>query len=200
MPRALEIYFDYRSPFAYLLSEVIEEVATRHGVTPVWKPVDLHVLADSDQPAYGPSKAAYVVTDARRTAEYYGVPILPPQPFPVSSNLALRTAIVARQHDAFDAFHRAVFRAAWVEQRDIGSEAVLADVIRGVGGDPAAWLARARSLDVDDRLREFSTEARERKVFGVPTMLLDGEMFWGVDSLPQLEWRLAGSPPRRRAG
>jgi len=198
MPRAIEIYFDYRSPFAYFLSELLDEVAARHDALPLWKPVDLDMLSNfAKGPPYSPQKGAYVVTDAMRTAEYHGILLRPPQPLAVSSRLALRLTIVARQHDAFAAFHRLAFRAAWQEQRDLGDEAVLADCIRRAGGEPSAWLARARSLDVEDRLRELANEAEERKVFGVPMMVLEDELFWGVDSLPQLEWRLAGSPKRR---
>lgn len=197
MTRTIEIYFDYRSPFAYFLSELIDDVAARHDAVPLWKPIDLDMLSNfAKGPPYSPPKRAYVLTDALRTAEYHGLVIRPAQPFPVNSRLALRLAIVARQHDAFAAFHRRVFRAAWQEQRDIGAEPVLGECIQAAGGDPTAWLARARSLDVEDRLREFANEAEERKVFGVPTLVFGGELFWGVDSLPQLEWRLAGSPKR----
>jgi len=197
LSRTIEIYFDYRSPFAYFLSELIGDVERRHDALALWKPVDIDMLSNfAKGPPYSEVKRAYVVTDAVRTAQYHGLVLRTPQPMEVNSRLALRLALVARQHDAFDTFHHRVFRAAWQEQQDIGAEPVLVECIRAAGGEPAEWLARARSLDVEDRLREFANEAEERKVFGVPTMVFGGELFWGVDSLPQLEWRLAGSPKR----
>lgn len=139
---------------------------------------------------YSPKKRAYVAVDALRTASVHGVPIAAPDPFPVRSTRALRVALVAQERGEFPAFHTAVFRAAWAERRDIDREDVLYDCIRIADGDPDAWLERAEEPEIVERLSAATTEADARGVFGVPTLLFRGELFWGVDSLPALAWRM----------
>lgn len=187
----LEVYYDYVSPFAYMAAELLGPLAERNRCTLHWKPVDLHQLSNfSSGLPYSPSKRAYVGVDALRQAQYHGIRIAMPEPFPVQSAKAIRLALVAQDDDNFDAFHRNVFRAAWAEARDIGADEVLGDVIGKSGGDVRIWLEKARSKVIDERLQTHTAEAEGRGVFGLPMVVLDGELFWGVDSFPMLEWRL----------
>lgn len=190
--RVLEVYYDYVSPFAYMASHLADSVAERHGCRLVWKPIDLHALSNfaSGMP-YSSSKRSYVALDALRQAQYHELPIAMPNPFPVQSGKALRIALVAQAEGAFGAFHLNVFDAAWVQSRDIGSAEVLQDVVARSGGDAERWLAEARAPAVEERLRELTEEAENRGVFGVPTIVANDELFWGIDSFPILEWRLS---------
>ena len=88
--------------------------------------------------------------------------------------------------------HLALFRAAWRDRRDIGEDDVLADCISQAGGPADAWLAAAASDEADAGVAAATARAEADGVFGVPAMLLDGELFWGLDALPVLAWRLAG--------
>lgn len=196
--RSIHVYFDYRSPFAYIAAEVLPELAERHGAELRWNPIDLMGLSNfSGGLPYSEKKRAYVFVDAARSAEFHGVAIRPPSPFPVEPELALRVALVAERHGRFEPVHRALFRAAWCEELDLSSEGILARCIRDAGGDPEAWLAEARTPATEKALRLRTEEAEAAGVFGVPTMALAGELFWGVDSLPVLEWRLGRSSPGR---
>jgi 2-hydroxychromene-2-carboxylate isomerase len=189
--RVLEIYYDYVSPFAYMASELLGALAQRHDCALDWKPIDLHQLSNfaSGLP-YSPSKRAYVGVDALRQAQFHGIPIAMPEPFPVQSGKALRLALVAKDEGHFEWFHRDVFRAAWAQSRDIGSDAVLAEIIDGGGGQARSWFAKTGAAAIEERLSVNIADAEARGVFGVPTTVLDGELFWGIDSFPMLEWRL----------
>jgi len=193
---SIDVYFDYASPFAYLASEVLPGFASRAGVSFCWKPIDLTALSNyaSGLP-YSPVKREYVVLDAARSADFHGVAIRVPKPHPVQSVSALRLAIVALDDPRFADLHRALFRAAWRDQRDLSSREVLSDCIRQVEGPVDEWLLQADDLETADRLAAFANEAESRGVFGVPSMLLRGELFWGLDSLPTLEWRLRQRRP-----
>lgn len=189
--RVLEIYYDYVSPFAYMAAELVGTLGRRHRCVLHWKPIELHRLSNfATGMPYSPTKRAYVIIDAVRQAEFRQIRIATPEPFPVQSAKALRLALVAQQEGFFDAFHRDIFRAAWAEARDIGADAVLAEVIGQSGGDARRWREQAGSTAIEQRLSANTAEAEGRGVFGVPTVVFRGELFWGIDSFPVLEWRL----------
>ena len=191
MTQKIDLYFDYGSPFAYFLSERILELAPQSKLEVDWKPIDLQKLSNfEERMPYSDKKRQYVVLDAVRSAEFHGIPVQMPNPFPVRSGLALRTALAAQENGTFAAIHPIVFRAAWAEARDIGDEDVLRDCIRRAGVEVGNLLERAQSDAIEKRLQSLIAEAEARGVFGVPTIFLGTEPFWGNDRLEMLEWRL----------
>lgn len=190
--RTLDVHFDYRSPFAYVAAEILPEFGARHALAIRWRPTDIELLGNYAQGLpYSEIKRRYVALDAIRTAEYHGVTIRMPKPHPVLSGRALRLAVVAGDDARFEALHLALFRAAWRDQLDLSSDEVLRACIAQAGGPADRWLAAADGDDAGEQLAAVARDAEQAGVFGVPAMLLGGEQFWGVDSLPQLEWRLA---------
>lgn len=187
----INTYYDYGSPFAYFVVDRLEETARRCDAAVSWKPIVLRQLSNfTERWPYSASKRAYVMVDGARSAEFYGIPLQMPQPFPVRSELALRAALVAQVDGFFAAYHGIVFRAAWAEQQDIGEPTVLAACIARAGADPEAVLVRAEAPDTSARLATLTAEAESRGVFGVPTMVVGDELFWGADRLDMLAWRL----------
>ncbi len=194
----VDVYFDYRSPFAYVAAEVLPGFAEGNGLALRWRPVDIMQLSNYAKGLpYSEVKRRYVPMDGARIAEFHGVPIRHPKPHPVPSATALRLAVVAGEAPGFSKLHRALFRAAWRDQRDLGAREVLVECIREADGPADAWLAAAEAPEASEGLSASTAAAEAAGVFGVPSMLLDGELFWGIDSLPVLEWRL-GHPRRRR--
>jgi 2-hydroxychromene-2-carboxylate isomerase len=187
----VNVYFDYVSPFAYITSEVLPGFGDRVDVSLRWKPIDLMQLSNYENGLpYSPVKRRYVAIDAARSAEHHGIPIRLPKPHPVQSATALRLAVVALAEPTFLDLHRALFRAAWLEQRDLSSRDVLADCIAQAKGPVEEWLLQADLPETIERLETLTSDAEAEGIFGVPSMLLGGELFWGLDSLPTLEWRL----------
>ena len=96
--RLVHVYFDYRSPFAHMASEVLPSFAERNGLTLRWMPIHLQRLSNfAEGLPYSPKKRAYVFVDAQRQAEYHGVKIRIPKPFPVEADLALRVSLLAEK-------------------------------------------------------------------------------------------------------
>jgi len=93
----------------------------------------------------------------------------------------LRVAMVAQEMGRFLEFHHPAYRARWSGARDLSQREELARLVEGAGLDVEAVLARAESQEIDERLDAQTREAIDRGVFGVPTMFVGDEMFWGND-------------------
>lgn len=189
----VDVYFDYVSNFSYYLAHRLGFAERYQGAVLDWKPIDLSALSsyEGGMP-YTPSKRRYVVLDGIRSQAYYGIPTAVPKPFPMGDlETARRAALAAREAGVFPAYHAAAFRAAWRDQRDLSDEPVVADCLREAGGDADSLLERARAPEIASRARGLVEEAEARGVFGVPTLVLDDELFWGNDRLEMLAWRLA---------
>lgn len=176
--RTVEIYFDYASPWAYLMSELVEKKLP--GVPVVWRPAYVRGLEPfvSGLP-YGPLKLAYLMHDVQRVAAYEGVPIAAPATFPIDGLHALRGAIIAENAGAFDRYHRAMFRATWRDARQITQKETVVEILGECIGNPVDVEALGAS-PIKARLRESTSTAIDKGIFGVPTFVVGDEIFWGL--------------------
>jgi 2-hydroxychromene-2-carboxylate isomerase len=97
------------------------------------------------------------------------------------TSLALRASLVAKDEGRFHEFHDPMYRARWAEPRDPSDPDVIHSLLKAAGLDADAALARAESEELVSRLDMDTKEAIERGVFGVPTIFIGDEMFWGND-------------------
>lgn len=193
--KKVEFYFDYSSPWAYLASQIAPKRLP--GAEIAWRPIYLRGTEGFAKGLpYSPAKLQYLVADFARCAAHEGVPFAPPAAFPFDGLAALRAALVAQSAldaPAFERFHHAIFRAIWAEQRDVRPKekvaALLAEALGSVSTDAA--LAKMEEPAVKDRLREATTAATARGLFGVPTLFVGDEMFWGHDRLDYVARALA---------
>ena len=130
--------------------------------------------------------------DVVRLARALGVPIAPPATHPFNPLAALRFTHALEGAAERWRLVEAIFRAAWVEGRRIDDSQVVATIAAEQGFDADALAARAVTDEMKTRLRRITDDSIAKGVFGVPTMIVDGELFWGVDSLHLLERYLAG--------
>ncbi|MFZ5476394.1 MAG: 2-hydroxychromene-2-carboxylate isomerase [Myxococcota bacterium] len=175
----LEFWFDYACPWAYLASTRVEALAERIGARLSWRPMLLGgVFRAVGTPqnlatTLSPQKARNELVDRARWASLLGVPLDAPPEHPRRTVEALR-ATLARGCDP--AVIHAFFRAYWSERRAIEDPAV----VRAIAGD----------VDLDaqrEPLRAATDEAIAKGVFGAPALILDGELYWGLDRMTLLE-------------
>ncbi|HKE13398.1 MAG TPA: 2-hydroxychromene-2-carboxylate isomerase, partial [Kofleriaceae bacterium] len=144
-----------------------------------------------------PAKGAYMWRDLERLCEREELEWRRPSVFPRSGLLPARVAVAAANEAWLPRFVRAVYRANFAEDRDISSADVIGSVLESLDLRAADWLARAQSADVKERLRAETETARARGIFGAPSFVVSGELFWGGDRLADaLEWP-ASSDGRR---
>ena len=199
MKTPIEFYFDFTSPYSYLASEMIEPLAARHDRTVAYRPTLLGAAFKvSGQRALTeiPMKGDYSRRDLARCARFYGIPFQLPDPFPVSTVTAARACLVLqREHPllAVPFIHR-MFRAFFVQGRNISAAEVVGAVLAETGVDATAVLEAAVQPGNKEALKAAVDASIARGVFGAPFFIVDEEPFWGSDRLPQVErWLAAGA-------
>jgi len=194
----VRFYFDFISPYAYLAWTQIDALAARHAREVELVPTLFAALLDANGqlgPAEIPSKRTYIFKDTLRSAHALGVTLRPPPAHPFNPLLGLRACSTDLAPEARARAVGALFRAVWVEGLGITDPAVVARQLDAAGLDGAALVASAATEEIKQRVRTQTAEALAHGAFGVPTMIVDGELFWGLDSLPHVERRLQGRDP-----
>jgi 2-hydroxychromene-2-carboxylate isomerase/NAD(P)H-dependent FMN reductase len=188
----IEVWFDFTSTYSYLAVSRVEELARRSGVEAVWRPFLLGPIfqkqgwSDSPFNVY-PVKGKYMWRDLERECARASpsLPFLRPSAFPRNGVRAARVAIAGETEPWCGRFVQAVFQANFAEDRDIGSSEVLAAILRELGLAADETIARAESTDQKPKLRRQTERAEELGIFGAPTFVVGGEIFWGNDRLEQ---------------
>lgn len=198
-PRALRFHFDYLSPYSYLAWHRVAPVAQEHDLRVEPKPTLLAALLDHlghKGPAEIPPKRAYMFKDCIRAAALLHVPFVPVYSHPFNPLPALRATLLDMEEETRVDLVGRLFDATWGKSLDVGSPEVVGQVCAQVGVRDA--VERIRDPAIKQRLRDASDSAMAAGVFGVPTMFVDGELFWGTDSIPHLVRYLEGNDPVRK--
>lgn len=194
----IEFWFDFSSPYAYLAAMQIADVAEEHGRTVRWRPFLLGVVFKESGSApltKQPMKAAYMNHDVERFARLYDIDFAWPDKFPLPTQAAARAFYWLEQQspDLAADFVAVVFDALFARNRDISDPNVVLDIAEKMGADRAALTAALEDDAVKDVLKAACAEALDRKIFGAPMVIVDGEMFWGADRLWMVEeWLESG--------
>jgi len=197
MPTVIDYYLTPISPWTYLGGLRLEAIAQRHGATVRVKPVDFGTIFPKTGglplAQRAKERQAYRLMELQRWRKRLGVPLtLHPAHFPVPDLLAAGVILAAGEAggDALG-LANAIGRAVWAEERNIADPATLQALATANGHDGAALLARAGDAAIAERRQALTQEALAAGVFGAPTYVVDGELFWGQDRLDFLEEKLS---------
>ena len=199
MSTTIDYYFTPQSPWAYLGHEHLAKIARAAGATLRVMPIDLggKVFPISGGLPLGqraPQRQAYRLLELQRCSEHEGLPMnIKPKYFPVPGDDASRLIIAVELHDGADAAMKisgAIFRAIWVQERHIADEKQLAALLVECGLK-SERLEQSFSQAVQERYESNTAQAIAAGVFGAPSYVIDGELFWGQDRLDFVERRLA---------
>jgi 2-hydroxychromene-2-carboxylate isomerase len=200
---SITLYFDFISPYAYLAWADLTRRSREARHELVLQPVLFAgLLSHHGQlgPAEIPAKRAWLARDVLRRAQRLAVPISFPATHPFKPLTALR---VSQREVAGDDQARVIeilFRHGWQRGRELGEDGEVVEALSDAGLDGRGLVARAQASAAKDRLRQATDEAIARGVFGVPTLLAGGELFWGSDRMDDafdhLDGRLPVDPAR----
>ncbi len=196
--RTLSFHFDYISPYSYLAWHQLKTFAPEHGLRIEVKPTLLAGLLNHfghKGPGEIPPKQSYIFKDCTRAAAALGIPFEPPASHPFHPLALLRATLLDMDEGIRQRLVTRLFDATWAEGLDVGSPEVVAELAAEVGVPDV--LTRIQDSAIKKKLFDLGAEAIELGVFGVPTMIVGDELFWGTDSFPHLARFLAGEDPVR---
>lgn len=189
MAGRLQFWFEFASTYSFLSAMRIEEAATARGITVEWQPFLLGPIfaaqgwTTSPFNLY-PAKGRYMWRDMERLCISRGLRFHPPDPFPQNGLKAARLALVARDAGAAAAFVRSVYVSEFCLGQDISDSAVLAQCWAEAGLSPDL-MTRATAPAIKTALFEQTAKAQALDLFGAPSFVAGGELFWGDDRLDE---------------
>ena len=196
----VEFFYDLVSPYSYLAYGRAVEVCQERGAELTLRPMllgALHNAVGLQAPIEVKPKGRYQLKDIHRWADYYGIPLRFPEPFPFRTLKTMRAAVFSDGQGLLEPFTREAFTLYWTEggapkgMEEADEDGPVSEVARRVGLDAEEVLAEASAPENKEALKAATAEAVERGAFGAPTFFVDGEMFWGNDRLHFVEAALA---------
>ncbi len=182
----VKFYFAYTSPFSYLAFEPACDLELTHRVKLRFIPYGVNIrktYGDLDRPDADRRKVRYLYLDARRFAKERGLVIYPPRKI-FSCRLAFYGGLFALAHNRFREYSKRVFERFWRQELDVENPDAIEGILAEVGLDGQDFRAYVNTKARDELERCFQ-EAEQDQVFGVPTFVVDGELFWGND---RIDW------------
>ena len=184
----VRIYTDYKSPYAFVANKRLFELEEMHGVVLEWLPYTLRVAefmgtVEERTPHFW-RKVRYAYMDARRFANAQGLTMKGPRRI-YDAFYSSVGMLFAHRHGFFRPYHDTVFRRFWSHDLELDDLSAVAGVIASLGGSPKDFQAYVEGSARVEHDRIIA-EAEAIGVFGVPTMVFNGELFWGGDRLDML--------------
>src|SRR5688572_22653985 len=198
MTKTVEFYFDVGSPAAYVAWMRLPQLCEEARATITYKPMLLGGVfqaTGNHSPTEVPAKGRYMMGDLERFARRHGIAFNQNPFFPINTLTLMRgaTGLQMRDEARLIPYVDAMYRAIWVDAKNMNDPAVVAVVLQEAGFDPMALLAMASDPAVKERLKAVTQEAVARGVFGAPTFFVDGQMYWGQDRLDFVKEALEAS-------
>ena len=195
----IDFWFDFSSPYSYIASHWIEPLAVRHGRTVRWHAMLLGATfkaAELRPPSSYPVKGPYMLRDFARSARLEGVAFSMPDPFPIPTQNAARIFWWLESQDPARAaaWVRAGLAAYFARNVRLNDMTALKALAAEVGVDPDAAEAACGDERWKSKLIGVNENALRQGIFGAPTIVVDGEPFWGNDRRAQIERWLASGP------
>ena len=184
---SLDFWFEFASTYSYPAAMRIETAAREAGVTLRWRPFLLGPIFkaqgwnDSPFNVY-PAKGRYMWRDLERICARQGLALIRPSQFPRNGLLAARVACFHQRADWLPDFVRLTYLANFTQDRDIADREVIAELLQAAGA-PAGALAEGESDEAKMTLRAQTERAQALGLFGAPSFVVNGELFWGNDRL-----------------
>lgn len=184
----VEFWFEFASTYSHPAAQRIASAAADRQIEITWRPFLLGPIFAAqgwDDSPFNlfPAKGTYMWRDVERVCATHHVPWRKPSAFPRNGLLGARVCVAAEDEPWMPDLVRALYRANFVEDREIGDAAVVGDVLTTLDQPAETWLTRAGTPETKTRLREQTHRARDLGIFGAPSFTVNGELFWGDDRL-----------------
>ncbi len=183
----VDFWFSIGSTYSYLTIMRLPEIERTSGIEFRWRPFNVrHVMIEQNNIPFKekPVKTAYMWRDIERRAERYGLNPSLPAPYPLPGLvLANLVAKLGAKEGWVEDYTRATYRRWFEKGEPAGEEPNISESLKEIGCDPDLVLAEAQSERTNEALSAETHEAMRLGVFGSPSFVVNGEVFWGDDRL-----------------
>jgi 2-hydroxychromene-2-carboxylate isomerase len=196
--KKLSFYFDYLSPYAFFASRKLPALCEKYAVKLDYCPVLFAGLLNhwgQLGPAEIPSKARHTAKQCMRYAAINEIIYNRPKYHPFNPLTALRVSTMEVAGENQARVVACLYSLGWEQGDDLGNDAMIAEALVSAGLDGLELVTRCKDPLVKRALRANTDSAISRGVFGVPTMIIDNQLFWGIDQLEYLDLYLQGKDP-----
>ena len=184
--KKIDFYFDISSPYSYLAHTQLRKFEKETGEKINYMPIflgGLHRLADIHAPGLNPYKGKYLIKDLKLFADKYKVNYQFNRYFPIKSIYIMRGALVAEQNNYFHNYIDKFFIAAWVDSLNLNDEKIFEKFLKNMNINFAYFFQKLSDPTIKDDLKNKTEAAFKKGIFGAPTFVVNGKMFWGQDRL-----------------
>ena len=184
--KKIDFYFDISSPYSYLAHTQIRKYEKETGDKINYMPIflgGLHRLADITAPGLNPLRGKYLIKDLKLFADKYKIKYQFNRYFPIKTIQIMRGAIVAGQNDYFQNYIDKFFIAAWVDSLNLNDEKIFEKFLKNMDINYSDFIQKLSNPKIKDELKDRTDTAFKKGIFGAPTFVVNGKMFWGQDRL-----------------
>ena len=181
MTKNIEFYFDFISPYTYLGHKRIENEGS--GIEFNYKPIllgGLHKLWNITPQAYIEPKKEFMIMDCEMVSKKFKIDFVFNSKFPLNSIKLMRGCLVLEK-DQLKEYIKLVFDAYWKNNDDVTDNKVLSKILNQIDIKLEEFVDKIEKNEVKEKLKEFTSDAFKKKIFGAPTFVINNKNFWGQD-------------------
>ena len=184
--KKIDFYFDISSPYSYLAHEQIKLFEKENKFKVNYMPIllgGLHQLANITAPGLNPSRAKHMIKDLKICADWYKIKFQFNRYFPLKTVAIMRGALVAEKEGFLSSYVDKFFKAAWVDSLNLNDGKILEKFIKNMDINPKLFEEKISDQKIKDDLKNRTTAAFKKGVFGAPTFIVGSKIFFGQDRL-----------------
>ena len=181
MTKHIEFYFDFISPYTYLGHKRIENEGS--GINFNYKPIllgGLHKLWNITPQAYIEPKKEFMIMDCKMVSKKFKIDFIFNSKFPINTIKLMRGCLVL-ENNQLKEYIKLVFDAYWKNNEDVNDNKVLSKILNQIDIKLEEFIDKIEKNDIKEKLKEFTSDAFKKKIFGAPTFVINNKNFWGQD-------------------
>jgi 2-hydroxychromene-2-carboxylate isomerase len=186
MIKPFDFYFDFISPYSFLAHQQIKKVEKKFTVKINYNPIllgGLHNLHGIKAPAFIPSKAKFMIRDCKLIAEKNKIKFKFNSYFPINTVNLMRGVFIAEEDNFKSYYIDQIFEAVWRDGLNMNDQNIIERVLKNLNVNPKTFFLRLTTQNNKDLLKNKTSEAYQRGIFGAPTFYINNKIFWGQDRL-----------------
>ena len=185
MTNTLDFYFDFISPYSYLALKKIDSLIENRGIKVNFKPIllgGLHKLGGITAPAFNERKLKNMKNDCELIAKKNDIRFHWNSKFPINSLYLMRGYLVV-DNEKKKKYFKNCFNSYWRDNVDITNEKNVNKILEKTGIEKNEFFKKINQIEVKNNLKELTSSAFNKDIFGAPTFVVNDKIFWGQDRL-----------------